>query len=634
MPTGNLPSHGKKIWENVYNSAKGPGCDEGCAARQAWAAVKRKYKKVGNEWVAKADLGDVDVEKWVGVEHTPIEKSAAGFQENVGVAGTQCGDCLHFMNPASCTVVRGDIGVKDLCTFFDPNIAFGDISSIYARSEFDMVITKASVDPKTGVRRWAAVASDTDLDSFEDRMSLDLYRDFIQHIDGDDPLPAVFTSEAWQGGMPYLGISHYMDLDGYGIAGDTSVLYIDGNRLKAKGVFRDTDVGMAAFTAIKRDMSENVAADQRIRVSIAFYELEHKHGDTFVFSRRSLGDVCPMCSAGIGNKIYTRGQLIHLALTRIPANERTPIWLEAKSMATMRDDATAVLGDDALVTELERRSEETKKKKMLSKGPGEEIAAGAVVIKSEDEAPDAPVVETPVEDSTPEAEAVTARMYGGATSLQAAEEFLTQQDKMYEILDAFSMLQGVMENVIFDSEVQDKPAAIKSLISEFKDRVDDAVKRSLAIRAAQTILGKEGETMTEQEHTEPVATPAATPLDQAFAALSEAVSKARSDKGMPVAERYKAVQPALNSFADVIKSEIGGEEAQSAELASTISRAVAEQLKPVVDALTAATARSAAAPSPTVPTPRAFQPGSITDQPAGSKSPLTQMIRRSVGLRE
>lgn len=52
--TGSLPEAGKKMWEEIYQSAlvqyKG---DEEKAAAVAWAAVKKKYTKDGDEWVLR-----------------------------------------------------------------------------------------------------------------------------------------------------------------------------------------------------------------------------------------------------------------------------------------------------------------------------------------------------------------------------------------------------------------------------------------------------------------------------------------------------------------------------------------------------------------------------------------------------
>jgi hypothetical protein len=54
MPTGNLPSEGKKLFEEVYQKSKKGSCkgDEECAARTAWSAVKGAgWKKDENgEW--------------------------------------------------------------------------------------------------------------------------------------------------------------------------------------------------------------------------------------------------------------------------------------------------------------------------------------------------------------------------------------------------------------------------------------------------------------------------------------------------------------------------------------------------------------------------------------------------------
>jgi cation transport regulator ChaB len=48
-----LPKEAKKMWESTYNAAKEKyGPDR--ASKIAWAAVKKKYKKEGNNWVLKA----------------------------------------------------------------------------------------------------------------------------------------------------------------------------------------------------------------------------------------------------------------------------------------------------------------------------------------------------------------------------------------------------------------------------------------------------------------------------------------------------------------------------------------------------------------------------------------------------
>lgn len=55
-----LPEHAQDIYREAFNHAyaahAGDPRQEEAAHRIAWAAVKRSYVKLGNEWVAKAEL--------------------------------------------------------------------------------------------------------------------------------------------------------------------------------------------------------------------------------------------------------------------------------------------------------------------------------------------------------------------------------------------------------------------------------------------------------------------------------------------------------------------------------------------------------------------------------------------------
>ena len=52
-----LPEHAQDIYREAFNHAyaahAGEGRQEEAAHRIAWAAVKRSYEKVGDEWVAR-----------------------------------------------------------------------------------------------------------------------------------------------------------------------------------------------------------------------------------------------------------------------------------------------------------------------------------------------------------------------------------------------------------------------------------------------------------------------------------------------------------------------------------------------------------------------------------------------------
>lgn len=255
--------------------------------------------------------------------------------------------------------------------------------------ELSFRIDKASYDKASGEMRWSSVTSDTAPDSYDERMSGDLYQDFINRIKGNESPPAQYCSEAWRGGLPYVSVAHYPDLNGKGIAGDSKAIYVDGNMLKAKGTFRDTDLGRACFRAICDDLysEKGQQVKDKIRISIAFLDWSHAHG-AFIFERKSLSDRCPMCAQGQGDKVYLKGQLIHLALTRVPVNRRTDIMpdLEVeKSMATQVQDAASIVGKE-LAEELETAESIVGKSETL-------------VVKSEEGVP----VETEVEASPAEA---------------------------------------------------------------------------------------------------------------------------------------------------------------------------------------------------------------------------------------
>lgn len=54
-----LPRHAQEIFRSAFNAAwqsyadRGPGEQEEVAFRVAWAAVKKRYRKLGDRWVEK-----------------------------------------------------------------------------------------------------------------------------------------------------------------------------------------------------------------------------------------------------------------------------------------------------------------------------------------------------------------------------------------------------------------------------------------------------------------------------------------------------------------------------------------------------------------------------------------------------
>lgn len=318
MPYSTLDGEGSRIFEEVYNKAlKQYNGDKEKAARTAWSALK------GAGYHKDAESG-----KWV--------KGKSEF------------------------------------------------------AEFSMAIVKASFDKENQVMHWRSVNSDTDPDLYEESMSPELFVDFVNRIKDNTPVPAPFDGlvceDEWCGGMPYLSLAHYKSGTGKkNVPGEPESVYVDGKMLKSTGILYNTVLGKRVFDALNRDLykrksdgTPEVPPENRIRVSIGFLDLEHKHilddGTEKVFSREDVGQVCQLCSSGIGRKIYTKGQLVHLALTRVPVNPRTLVEVD-KSMGTIttkKDDAESIIGKD-LVEELEEKS----------------LADGVLVVKADGTTPGA-----------------------------------------------------------------------------------------------------------------------------------------------------------------------------------------------------------------------------------------------------
>lgn len=225
-------------------------------------------------------------------------------------------------------------------------------------ASFEMAIVKANTD-KNGVMRWRSVNSDVGEDAYGEKMSEELFRDFIRHIQNEDEIPEPFKSviaePEWDGGMPYISIAHYKSGEGrVNVPGEPKNIFLDGKTLKSTGVLYDTPLGRAVYKSLSKDLVEK--REDKVRISIGFLDLEHSHGDKYTFTRKALGDKCPLCKEGVGDKIYKKGHLVHLALTRKPANPRTDMEVE-KSMTTKREDAESIIEDEEVIKGLDLKSQ-------------------------------------------------------------------------------------------------------------------------------------------------------------------------------------------------------------------------------------------------------------------------------------
>jgi hypothetical protein len=354
-------------------------------------------------------------------------------------------------------------------------------------AEMSLYISKASFDKKTQEMRWTAVASDTDRDDYDERMSVELYNDFIRRaVEGEEP-PEELCSDAWCGGMPYLSLSHYSDLNGEGIAGPTSQLYIDGKMLKGRGTFSETGLGRACFKSICEDLySEEKSNDQeKIRISIGFIDWAHYHGD-FKFERKNLTDRCPMCALGVGDRMFAKGHLLHLALTRIPVNTRTDILpLVEESMVTQKEDAESIVGEE-LSDNLDKLDKEEqlvgKSEAVVERADDDEEVE---VEKVEEESVESENLETPEEEVT-ELEVADPQVEEVAPETEESPE---EEKEPHVLNTVFESIRSQFDEVIeMDLTADEKLQLLQDPYAELgnvlRSGVDDTPEQEVAEQVA------------------------------------------------------------------------------------------------------------------------------------------------------
>lgn len=366
--------------------------------------------------------------------------------------------------------------------------------------EFALTITKATYDTTTGLRKFYAVASDTQPDSFDESMTLGLFQDFIDRATRKETPPARYRSNFWSGGLPYLSVSHYFDLEGKGSAGMATSLYVDGGKLKAKGEFSDTPLGVAAYEAVRKSIKDSADApddqQKKIRISIAFLDYAHQHGDNPPFIRSLSGTFvpCPYCEKGINDVHYLQGLLIHLALTRVPVNTRTDIIGEevSKSMSkitTRKEDAASIVGDE-LASELEAESNLV--------GKSEVDTESMVVVKSDEETTEeiaevaeAVVAETPSVGDAPTLESVVSAIAELRAEIEKAKKPVEDKPVEAPVEDDADETNQAMKD-----HKKKHPAMAKSIVdfvSQFNAIVDSGLQGEallMQLNEPYTVLGE------------------------------------------------------------------------------------------------------------------------------------------------
>jgi len=497
-------------------------------------------------------------------------------------------------------------------------------------SSVDMIIVKASREKADGTMRLRMVNSDTGEDVYGEKMSVELFEDFIQRSDDNLPVPEPFDTvvheEKWQGGKPYLSVAHYKSDAFDELPGEQEKLYLDGEKLKSVDVLYDNDLGNRIWKSVYNDLyAEEKDFENPVRVSIGFIDLEHKHeikdGDDFVFTRKSLEDKCELCTKCVENKVYLKGHLVHKAFTRVPAHPRTDVEIEMKSsdIMTKKDDAESIIGSDI---ELEQKSQVVEDILVVKSEKDLEDYAWSVRGSFYDEFSPPMYVRTVTENSVIVSESGTLYRVG-----------YSDGDKGFSFDKRSAWERVEIGYISVKSEAGDDGWRIEfdEEISTEKSVNDEVIMKDGKSVEAEAVPAKKVEVVPEEE-----VTPKSEVVE--FAKILEDKLAELAEKGIYGEEALKEIQPMFNELGEVVKSKVtpqgalgdvaGVIKSTMQELIPTLKQEIVSQLVKELSGLTV----QSVAPVLTdeVPAPRSIEVkrSNITEQ--GQKQ-LSQ-IERLAGL--
>ena len=454
--------------------------------------------------------------------------------------------------------------------------------------ELSLTIKKISTDPKTGERRWRADTSNIFDDQAGDNMTQELFASFMERINSDAVAPEEFRTSFWQGGMPYLSISHYPDLDGDAVPGPVDATYVDGAYLKAKGRFFSNKLGDACWSSISKDfemVKRGEEVPNKVRVSIGFLDFRHIHKrNGYEFIRTDDTPYCKECIAerflgesAVGRS-FVDGMLVHFAMTRVPMNRDTDFSPDVevdRSMTTRKEDAASIVGEE-LAGDLDEKA------KLVGK-------SDALIIKAADTCPECG--KKMVDGKCPECDAESAE-----------EDKKCGKDKKKSEVEEVSELAEVTKS-----------------ITELSTRID-AVLLSL----------------TEKSDPEPVAEhPRYAELDKSLVSLMSFYGDiVKSD--IPVDDKLRSIQEPFNAFGQAVIDGIKSHQKEEVSTPETdLVKAFSAALQPLTQKLDMLITSQQDRPVQQVPMRRSISAAEAIPQinaNAAKPGSLDALIRKSVGL--
>jgi cation transport regulator ChaB len=430
-------------------------------------------------------------------------------------------------------------------------------------------ITKATLDE--GIMRWHGTVSKFSVDVQGDQIT----PEFIKYAGnmvrkGHRPAPVVCLSH----------IDYGKPSDAW-VVGDTDEIYVDGRVPKAKGTFRDTPLGKAAFASVRDDIQNDAPQNERSRFSMGFYD----EGSQIIKS------FLPDGQEAVGRR-YHKGWIKHLALTRVPVVKETSIQatLEEKGMAkkvTKREDAASIVGDE-LADELVGAAEKA------------DLEDTELILKQEeDELEEAPIEEKAEENEEEEAPPVEDEKEG-------EEEEAPEEEKADLVTDPGATRRDQVRSLL---------ALLETLLLEGLDeQADEANRAALGSPGTNPPTTVEMSQAGTGEPLMPEDTAAVAFVDDwAFRVKAVLVSD-EWDR----TQKFEALQHALNDFGEGVKSLVTDQTPPSGrDMAEVIAEAVRRAVEPVYNELAGVKAELAEVMQGQSADPRSVQnrPGALGHQP-------------------
>lgn len=475
--------------------------------------------------------------------------------------------------------------------------------------EVSLTITKASLQPD-GSMRWLAVVSDTSPDSTGESTSIPLFQDWIRRATTGQRVDWLPPPR-----MPFLGISHYPDLDGAGEAGVTEKMYIDGDKFKASGIFYDNPIGRALFAVVKAEadlVRRGEAVPKPVRISAAWWDIGHSHG-AFSFLRKSLTDTCPMCAKGGSiDKVYLMGQPDHFASTRVPIHPRTSLALTERAMTTRKEDAATIVGEE-LAEELESKSQ------LVGKS---ETESPAIVVKASRDASgrhasEKPKVEEEEMDEETEEEEDEEKPKGkgkGKPPWLKGKAFTWEDAKGLPEAKSLSRvgLMGLVRRNIAEQPEEERLGLFEALLDDMSNELNEIKTAVEDLYFAQPAV--EDELLLDEVET-PERDVEMDYLDTFTQAVTEAL-----ESDQPAAQKAELIQRSLNAVALAIKADL-----EAPTTGGDMVAAFKAALAPLSDQLAQLNARLNMQGQPTVvmPTQKSFTVPAVQQQPVQNQLPVS-----------